>query len=103
MSDLLTRAEYAAIAESLDPPAAPFIDGRFRAGSGGEMPVVNPATGATLTTIAAAGAEDVDLAVRRAREAFERERGHETVAPASEGGGLSEEARERLRAIVRDA
>ena len=72
MTDLLTRAEYGAIAAELDLPAAPFIDGKFRAGTGAKMETVNPATGEVLTTIACAGAEDVDLAVQKAREAFEQ-------------------------------
>ncbi len=72
MTELLTRDEYAAIAAEIDLPAAPFIDGKFRAGQGAPMPTVNPATGDVLTTIASAGAEDVDLAVEQAREAFEQ-------------------------------
>ncbi len=72
MTELLTRAEYAAIAAGLDLPAAPFIDGKFRPGTGPAMPTINPATGDTLTTIASAGADDVDLAVQKAREAFEQ-------------------------------
>ncbi|MEM6636763.1 MAG: aldehyde dehydrogenase [Pseudomonadota bacterium] len=72
MSDLLTRAEYAAIATDIDLPAAPFIDGKFRAGRGAALPVLNPATGVPLTTIAAADVSDVDLAVQKAREAFDQ-------------------------------
>ena len=72
MTDLLTRAEYAAIAADLDLPASPYIDGKFRPGTGAKMPTLNPATGETLTTIATASAEDVDLAVQKAREAFEQ-------------------------------
>ncbi|MEM8632401.1 MAG: aldehyde dehydrogenase [Pseudomonadota bacterium] len=72
MTELLTRAEYAAIAKDIDLPAAPFIDGKFRAGSGPTMPTLNPATGEVLTTIASAGADDVDLAVVKAREAFDQ-------------------------------
>ncbi len=72
MTELLTRAEYAAIAADLDLPAAPFIDGKFRKGSGAAMPTLNPATGDVLTTIASAGAADVDLAVEKARDAFEQ-------------------------------
>ncbi|MEM1428385.1 MAG: aldehyde dehydrogenase [Pseudomonadota bacterium] len=72
MTDLLTRAEYAAIAADLDLPAAPFIDGKFRPGIGPALPTLNPATGETLKTIAAAGPADVDLAVEKAREAFEQ-------------------------------
>ena len=70
MTDLLTRDEYAAIAAGLDIPAAPFIDGRFRPGTGDPLPVLNPATGAEITRIAAAGGAETDLAVDRARQAF---------------------------------
>ena len=72
MKELLTRAEYAAIAAGLDLPSAPFIDGRYQAGTGPAMPTVNPATGERLTTVASAGPEDVDRAVLKAREAFEQ-------------------------------
>ncbi|KNG93241.1 aldehyde dehydrogenase [Pseudaestuariivita atlantica] len=72
MTDLLTRAEYAAIAADLDLPRTPFIDGKFRAGSGPAMDTLNPATGERLATIATAGPEDVDLAVLKAREAFDQ-------------------------------
>ena len=72
MSDLLTTEEYRAIAASLTLPQNAFIDGSFRpAISGRTFATVNPATGETLTEIAACNAEDVDLAVARAREAFE--------------------------------
>ena len=37
MTELLTRAEYAAIAAEIDLPAAPYIDGKFRTGSGPMM------------------------------------------------------------------
>ncbi|MGF1563429.1 MAG: aldehyde dehydrogenase family protein, partial [Geminicoccaceae bacterium] len=72
MSDLLTKAEYAAIAADLDLPAAPFIDGRFRPGTGPAMPTINPATGETLTSIASPGPADIELAVAKAREAFDQ-------------------------------
>ena len=38
---------------------------------GGELPVLNPATGGTIATVPAGGAEDIDRAVRAAQEAFE--------------------------------
>ena len=72
MTDLLTRDEYAAIAADLDLPAAPFVDGKFRKGSGPMMETVNPATGKPLKKISTAGPEDVDFAVQKAREAFDR-------------------------------
>lgn len=74
MTDLLTRAEYAAIAAGLDLPRTPFIDGKFRKGAGPMMETVNPATGAVICEISTAGAGDVDLAVGKAREAFDQGR-----------------------------
>ncbi|MEL6932095.1 MAG: aldehyde dehydrogenase [Pseudomonadota bacterium] len=72
MSELLTRDEYGAIAAELDFPAAPFVDGKFRKGSGPMMETLNPATGKVITKISTAGQDDVDFAVQKAREAFER-------------------------------
>ena len=74
MSGLLTREEYAAIAADMTYPAAPFIDGKFRAGRGETFPTINPATGDKMATIAGANAKDVDLAVKKAREAFDQGR-----------------------------
>ncbi len=74
MSGLLTREEYASIASDLMYPAAPFIDGKFRAGRGEKFPTVNPATGKPVATIAGANAKDVNLAVEKAREAFDQGR-----------------------------
>ena len=72
MTGLLTNQEYKAIAGALSLPQNAFIDGTFRpAISGRTFATVNPATGETLTEVAACGAEDVDLAVQKAREAFE--------------------------------
>ena len=72
MTDLLTRTEYQAIADSLDPPRTAFIDGKFRAGKGAKMPTLNPATGDAICEIAACNDKDVDLAVSKAREAFDQ-------------------------------
>lgn len=72
MTDLLTHEEYQAIAASLDLPQNAWIDGAHRpAISGKTFDTVNPATGAVIGTVAACEAEDVDLAVLKAREAFE--------------------------------
>jgi len=69
---LLTKDEYRAIAAGLDFPTEAFIDGSFRpAISGRTFETVNPATGQVLAHVAACGAEDVDVAVARARDAFE--------------------------------
>jgi len=74
MTDLLTREDYAAIAGAIDPPRAAFIDGGFRPGNGAPLASVNPATGEVIAEVAACDATDVDLAVSRAREAFEDRR-----------------------------
>lgn len=72
MNDLLTRAEYGALAANLDMPTGAFIDGSFRPALSGEtFETVNPATGALLAQIASCAAADVDFAVEKAREAFE--------------------------------
>ena len=72
MTDLLTRDEYAAIAADFNFPRSAFIDGKFHPGSGPDMPTINPATGETICTIKTCSAEDIDLAVAKAREAFEQ-------------------------------
>jgi gamma-glutamyl-gamma-aminobutyraldehyde dehydrogenase len=72
MSNLLTTEEYKAIAAALSLPTQAFIDGGFRpAASGATFDSVNPATGDVLAKVAACGAEDVDFAVQKARDAFE--------------------------------
>ena len=72
MSSLLTREEYEAIAEELQLPSGAVIDGKARpAQSGKTFDTVNPATGEVLARIAACGKAEVDLAVQKAREAFE--------------------------------
>ena len=73
MDDLLTRDEYQAIADGLTHPTNAFIDGRFTAAASGDtFETLNPATGQVITRIASCDAADVDRAVIKAREAFER-------------------------------
>lgn len=72
MSDLLTHAEYQAIAAGLDLPRTAFIDGKYRAGSGAKFDTTNPATGAVLAEISGCDETDVNFAVQKAREAFEQ-------------------------------
>lgn len=77
MHDLLTAAEYAAIAKSMSYPSNAFVDGAFRpAASGNTFKTTNPATGEVLTEIAACDATDVDFAVAKAKQAFEDGRWH---------------------------
>ena len=69
---LLTQDEYQSIASGLDLPTGAFINGRFRpAMSGKTFASTNPATGEKLADIAACGADDVNLAVEKARDAFD--------------------------------
>lgn len=73
MSTLLTHEEYQAIARDLTLPLNAYINGKFTAPkSGSRMATVNPATGESLGDMANCGAEDVDYAVTRAREVFDR-------------------------------
>lgn len=72
MSNLLTHDEYQALASSLNFPSNPYIDGKYcSTASGATFETLNPATGAKLNDIAACDAEDVDVAVSKARDAFE--------------------------------
>ncbi len=72
MSELLSHDEYKAIAQSLTLPSTAFIDGKFQVSkSGNSFATINPATGETLSDIAACNAEDLDFAVLKAREAFD--------------------------------
>lgn len=73
MSNLLTHDEYKAIAADLALPENAYINGKFAAARSGEtMESVNPATGEVIGNIAACGQEDVDFAVTKAQEAFDR-------------------------------
>ena len=74
MSELLTRAEYAAIASELDYPRSAFIDGKYTPGTGGELATVNPATGVEICQITECSNADVDHAVDKARQAFDQGR-----------------------------
>lgn len=72
MTDLLTHEEYRTLAAGLDLPQNAWIDGGYRpAISGKTFDTVNPANGAVIGTVAACDAADVDLAVAKAREAFD--------------------------------
>lgn len=77
MAQLLTAPEYAAMAASLALPTQAFIDGAFvRAVSGKTFQTTNPATGRVLAEISACDARDVDIAVAKAKAAFEDGRWH---------------------------
>ncbi len=72
MSDLLTREEYQAIADEMIFPENAHINGKFTsAKSGKTFKTVNPATGKVLANVASCGKEDVDYAVKKAKQAYE--------------------------------
>ncbi len=73
MPTLLSHDEYKAIAADLSFPVNAFINGKFsRPQAGKTMESINPATGELLAKVAACDAADVDHAVTKAREAFDR-------------------------------
>ena len=72
MSDLLTLAEYEAIAADIDFPKTAFIDGKYQKGSGKPFKTINPAAGKAICEIISSNAKDVDYAVSKAREAFDQ-------------------------------
>jgi gamma-glutamyl-gamma-aminobutyraldehyde dehydrogenase len=77
MSDLLSAAEYAAIAQSLSLPTQSFVDGkRYTSVSGNTFTTTNPATHEVLAEITACNSEDVDFAVAKADAAFNDGRWH---------------------------
>ena len=72
MSSLLTRDEYQNLADSLPLPTNAVIGGKARAAQSGDtFETVNPATGQVIARIASCGQADVDLAVEKARLAFD--------------------------------
>ena len=74
MSELLTHEEYKSLGASLDFPQSPFIDGKYRVGSGEPITTYNPSTSKEITNITTASDGDIELAVGKAREAFDQGR-----------------------------
>jgi gamma-glutamyl-gamma-aminobutyraldehyde dehydrogenase len=73
MPSLLTHEEYQAIAADLSLPVNAYVNGKYaQPRSGNTMASINPATGEVLGQVAACNADDVDYAVLKAREAFDR-------------------------------
>jgi len=72
MVDVLTREEYLGVAKAMTFPANSWINGKFTSAKSGETyETTNPATGEVLAEIASCGEEDVDYAVKKARQAFD--------------------------------
>ncbi len=70
--DLLTREDYVGIAKTMTYPSNAWINGKYTAArSGALFTDINPATGEVITKIASCGTEDVDYAVKKARQAFD--------------------------------
>ncbi|MFK7829556.1 MAG: aldehyde dehydrogenase [Congregibacter sp.] len=73
MPTLLTHEEYQSIVPNLTLPLNAYINGKFvPPKSGNRMETVNPATGEKIGDMANCGAHDVDEAVIKAREVFDR-------------------------------
>jgi gamma-glutamyl-gamma-aminobutyraldehyde dehydrogenase len=72
MTDVLTREEYVGVAKEMTFPASSWINGKFTsARSGDTYDSTNPATGEVIAKIASCGEEEVDYAVKKARQAFD--------------------------------
>jgi aldehyde dehydrogenase (NAD+)/phenylacetaldehyde dehydrogenase len=98
----MTTTSADALPDALGPAAREFVSGPHRlligaerpeAADGRTFPTLDPATGAEIARVAQGGAQDVDLAVRAAREAFAS--GPWTTMPAA--------GRERLMHALADA
>ena len=74
MNELLTHEEYKSLAASLDYPQNPFIDGKYHKCSGELITTLNPSSGKEITSITTASDKDINLAVEKAREAFDQGR-----------------------------
>jgi len=73
VSDLLTCEEYQSIADQMDYPENAHINGKYTAAKSGKtFKSVNPATGEVVANIASCGAEDLDYAVKKARQAYDK-------------------------------
>lgn len=70
-SEMLSLEEYRALADELTLPQACHIDGSYHNASGEALVSTNPATGAVLAKIAMANERDVDVAVSKAKDAFD--------------------------------
>lgn len=72
MANLLTKDEYHNLAKNMVFPTKAYINGEFvNSLSGKTFPTYNPATGELLTEITACDINDVNVAVKSARTAFE--------------------------------
>ena len=72
MHDLLSHEEYVQIANELSVPTNAHINGKFTAAKSGDtLASYNPANGQLLGNVASCGAEDIDYAVKKAKQAFE--------------------------------
>jgi acyl-CoA reductase-like NAD-dependent aldehyde dehydrogenase len=68
-----TVTDWQAAAAELNIDGRAYINGKLTAALSGETrPCINPASGEKLADVANCGAEDADLAVRYAREAFDK-------------------------------
>jgi gamma-glutamyl-gamma-aminobutyraldehyde dehydrogenase/4-guanidinobutyraldehyde dehydrogenase/NAD-dependent aldehyde dehydrogenase len=68
----LTYADWLAAAEKLDPETRPFIGGEFvESTSDSTFPSISPSDGRVVAHVPYGSTEDVDRAVRAARESFE--------------------------------
>ena len=65
-----------------------FVDGKWTAGSGGTVEVLNPFDASVVETVDQAGPDDVEAAVAAARAAFDDPRGWRATSVVQRAGLL---------------
>ncbi len=71
-SSLTTLQDWEDLRARISVPEAMWVDGSWDQAGGRTLPVVSPRDGSVVANVTSAGPDDVDRAVRGARQAFER-------------------------------
>ncbi|EEE36157.1 aldehyde dehydrogenase 2b4 [Rhodobacteraceae bacterium KLH11] len=72
MSDVKSRSHWNTLRKGLSPATQAFIDGRFvDASSGEQFDCISPLDGQIIARVSSCGSDDIDRAVKAARNAFE--------------------------------
>src|SRR5271157_5977859 len=100
-----TAPMHSRVEEFIRKPRQMFINNQFvNSASGKTFPTYNPATGEVLAQVAEGDREDIDRAVKAARNAFERD-AWTYMSPSQRGRLLRRHVRPcvSLKGIARDA
>jgi gamma-glutamyl-gamma-aminobutyraldehyde dehydrogenase len=69
--NVANQAQIDALRDREVSPQKLFIDGKWQAGTGGELDVISPIDGEVFTTIARGASQDMERAIKSARTAFD--------------------------------